>query len=58
MSGCESNLCGSGERIVAEACELGNEASGSTKIRKCLRLPEKISASQEGIYSMQLFVYT
>jgi hypothetical protein len=58
MSGYELHLCGSGQRIVAGACELGNEALGSTKIRKCLRLPEELLASQEGLYSMQLFVYT
>jgi len=58
MSECELKLCGSGQRIVAGACELGNEASGSTKIRKCLRLPEELSASQEGLYFVQLFVYT
>jgi len=42
MSGCELNLWSSGQRIVAGACELGNEASEATKIRKCLRLPEEL----------------
>jgi hypothetical protein len=50
MSGCEINSCGSGQRKVAGTCEHGNEASGATKIRKCVKLPEELSASQ-GLYS-------
>ena len=44
---------GPGQRQVADACECGNEPSGSVKCEECLDLAANQLAAQEGLCTME-----
>ena len=50
---CGLDWAGPGQGQVADACECGNEPSGSIKMRVISRLAANQLASQEELYTME-----